>query len=192
MCTFVGWPVSRPKPTSWNLPADQPCVPPPHTWSCPSQRDKHCGLHPRHHRRHQGGAHGAPRCGARQAVRHGCVMRWGGRAAALARWLVGRQQRVERSLEGREWSGHGAAAIAPVPAPPVTCSWLLPLPSAGIDEEGLLGEKKRRKVLSVLKETDVAVVVLDAARLARWGRHCWRRADGWAFGAIAPSSRALW
>ncbi len=144
------------------------------------------------HRRHQGGAHGAPRCGARQAVRHGCVMRWGGRAAALARWLVGRQQRVERSLEGREWSGHGAAAIAPVPAPPVTCSWLLPLPSAGIDEEGLLGEKKRRKVLSVLKETDVAVVVLDAARLARWGRHCWRRADGWAFGAIAPSSRALW
>lgn len=51
------------------------------------------------------------------------------------------------------------AAPARVPFPP----------TAGIDEEGLLGEKKRRKVLSVLKETDVAVVVLDAARLARWG-----------------------
>ncbi|KAL4448101.1 hypothetical protein ABPG75_005320 [Micractinium tetrahymenae] len=36
--------------------------------------------------------------------------------------------------------------------------------TAGIDERGLLGEKKRRKVLGVLKETDVAVVVLDAAR----------------------------
>ncbi|KAL4444885.1 hypothetical protein ABPG77_003935 [Micractinium sp. CCAP 211/92] len=36
--------------------------------------------------------------------------------------------------------------------------------TAGIDERGLLGEKKRRKVLGVLKETDVAVVVLDVAK----------------------------
>ncbi|PSC71854.1 iron hydrogenase assembly [Micractinium conductrix] len=36
--------------------------------------------------------------------------------------------------------------------------------TAGIDEAGELGEKKRRKVLGVLKETDVAVVVLDAAK----------------------------
>lgn len=36
--------------------------------------------------------------------------------------------------------------------------------AAGIDERGLLGEKKRRKVLGVLKETDVAVVVLDVAK----------------------------
>lgn len=39
--------------------------------------------------------------------------------------------------------------------------------AAGIDERGLLGEKKRRKVLGVLKETDVAVVVLDVAKYAR-------------------------
>ncbi|EFN57384.1 hypothetical protein CHLNCDRAFT_142788 [Chlorella variabilis] len=36
--------------------------------------------------------------------------------------------------------------------------------TAGIDEEGALGEKKRRKVLSVIKETDVAVVVVDVGR----------------------------
>ncbi|GAB4823876.1 hypothetical protein N2152v2_010922 [Parachlorella kessleri] len=36
--------------------------------------------------------------------------------------------------------------------------------TAGIDETGLLGEKKRRKVLSVIKETDVAVVVVDVGR----------------------------
>ena len=40
------------------------------------------------------------------------------------------------------------------------------LVAAGIDEAGLLGEKKRRKVLSVVKETDVAVIVVDAARFA--------------------------
>ena len=45
---------------------------------------------------------------------------------------------------------------------------LLTIPAAGIDEAGELGEKKRRKVLSVLKETDVAVVVLDVARFVRW------------------------
>lgn len=41
--------------------------------------------------------------------------------------------------------------------------------AAGIDERGLLGEKKRRKVLGVLKETDVAVVVLDVAKYVGWG-----------------------
>jgi len=46
-----------------------------------------------------------------------------------------------------------------------------PFPSApraaGIDETGELGEKKRRKVLSVIKETDVAAVVVDVAKHAR-------------------------
>lgn len=50
-----------------------------------------------------------------------------------------------------------------------------------MDEEGELGEKKRRKVLSVIKETDVAVVVLDVSRHARWvGR--WVRAEVWQLG----------
>lgn len=53
--------------------------------------------------------------------------------------------------------------------------------AAGVDEEGELGEKKRRKVLSVIKETDVAVVVLDVSRHARWvGR--WVRAEVWQLG----------
>ena len=59
------------------------------------------------------------------------------------------------SLLGRQQSGQRAAAIAFAPAP--RHHWLVPpstfFTSAGIDEEGLLGEKKRRKVLSVLKET---------------------------------------
>jgi hypothetical protein len=36
--------------------------------------------------------------------------------------------------------------------------------TAGIDEAGQLGEKKRRKTLSALKECDVGVVVVDVSR----------------------------
>jgi hypothetical protein len=36
--------------------------------------------------------------------------------------------------------------------------------TAGIDEAGQLGEKKRRKTLSALKECDVGVVVVDVNR----------------------------
>eukprot|EP00123_Amoebidium_parasiticum_P018355 comp24177_c0_seq5/m.44229 comp24177_c0_seq5/g.44229 ORF comp24177_c0_seq5/g.44229 comp24177_c0_seq5/m.44229 type:complete len:649 (-) comp24177_c0_seq5:19-1965(-) len=44
--------------------------------------------------------------------------------------------------------------------------------TAGIDEEGMLGEKKRRKTLGVLKETDVAVLVVDPTREhARYNTH---------------------
>lgn len=39
--------------------------------------------------------------------------------------------------------------------------------TAGIDEEGPLGEKKRRKVLSTLKECDVAIIVISMKRLLR-------------------------
>lgn len=38
--------------------------------------------------------------------------------------------------------------------------------TAGIDEAGALGDKKRRKTLSALKECDVALLVVDVARLA--------------------------
>ena len=40
------------------------------------------------------------------------------------------------------------------------------LDTAGLDEQGALGEKKRAKALAALKECDVAVVVVDVARLA--------------------------
>ena len=65
-------------------------------------------------------------------------------------------------------------ALLVLPLLKPACQWpppsavLLTIPAAGIDEAGELGEKKRRKVLSVLKETDVAVVVLDVARFVRW------------------------
>lgn len=44
------------------------------------------------------------------------------------------------------------------------------LDTAGLDEEGVLGDKKRRKALNCLKECDVAVVVVDTDNLerARW------------------------
>lgn len=83
---------------------------------------------------------------------------------------------------GRHVSAAQQSSLPPAASTPSLLSYLPllhaspSLPEAGIDEEGLLGEKKRRKVLSVLKETDVAVVVLDAARLARWGA-------AWAGGA---------
>lgn len=38
--------------------------------------------------------------------------------------------------------------------------------TAGIDEEGVLGDKKRRKVLSTVKECDVAAVVVSLPQLA--------------------------
>ncbi|KAI8474409.1 MAG: hypothetical protein J3K34DRAFT_518152 [Monoraphidium minutum] len=38
--------------------------------------------------------------------------------------------------------------------------------TAGVDEEGGLGEKKRRKALAALKESDVALIVVDCARHA--------------------------
>ncbi|PNH10795.1 GTPase Der, partial [Tetrabaena socialis] len=41
------------------------------------------------------------------------------------------------------------------------------LDTAGLDEAGALGEKKRRKALSTLKECDVAVIVVDTETLAR-------------------------
>lgn len=41
--------------------------------------------------------------------------------------------------------------------------------TAGIDEAGELGEKKRRKTLSALKESDVALIVVDVARHAAQG-----------------------
>ncbi|GLC62896.1 hypothetical protein PLESTB_001956500 [Pleodorina starrii] len=41
------------------------------------------------------------------------------------------------------------------------------LDTAGLDEEGLLGDKKRRKALNCLKECDVAVVVVDSDSLGR-------------------------
>jgi hypothetical protein len=43
--------------------------------------------------------------------------------------------------------------------------------TAGIDEAGALGDKKRRKTLSALKECDVALLVLDVARLAALPSH---------------------
>ncbi|EFJ50489.1 iron hydrogenase assembly protein [Volvox carteri f. nagariensis] len=41
------------------------------------------------------------------------------------------------------------------------------LDTAGLDEEGVLGDKKRRKALNCLKECDVAVVVVDTDNLER-------------------------
>ncbi|PNH10798.1 GTPase Der [Tetrabaena socialis] len=41
------------------------------------------------------------------------------------------------------------------------------LDTAGLDQLGSLGEKKRRKALSTLKECDVAVIVVDTETLAR-------------------------
>ncbi|GLI60291.1 hypothetical protein VaNZ11_002404 [Volvox africanus] len=41
------------------------------------------------------------------------------------------------------------------------------LDTAGLDEEGVLGDKKRRKALNCLKECDVAVVVVDTDNLQR-------------------------
>ncbi|GLI60361.1 hypothetical protein VaNZ11_002485 [Volvox africanus] len=41
------------------------------------------------------------------------------------------------------------------------------LDTAGLDEEGVLGDKKRRKALNCLKECDVAVVVVDTDSLQR-------------------------
>lgn len=39
--------------------------------------------------------------------------------------------------------------------------------TAGIDEEGELGEKKRRKSLAALKESDIGVLVIDISRQQR-------------------------
>ncbi|GIL60596.1 hypothetical protein Vafri_15132 [Volvox africanus] len=41
------------------------------------------------------------------------------------------------------------------------------LDTAGLDEEGVLGDKKRRKALNCLKECDVAVVVVDTDNLQK-------------------------
>jgi hypothetical protein len=91
----------------------------------------------------------------------------------------------------RVWFARTASALVllmlPVPNPACQCPLLsaVPSPAAGIDEAGELGEKKRRKVLSVLKETDVAVVVVDVARFARWagaGVVAWVAVVSWARG----------
>lgn len=42
--------------------------------------------------------------------------------------------------------------------------------TAGIDESGELGEKKRKKTLGTMKECDMAVLVVDLPRLAEGGR----------------------
>ncbi len=40
------------------------------------------------------------------------------------------------------------------------------LDTAGLDESGVLGDKKRRKALNTLKECDVAVIVVDTETAA--------------------------
>ncbi len=61
--------------------------------------------------------------------------------------------------------------------------------TAGLDEAGVLGDKKRKKALATLKECDVAVVVVDTDRLARAAAAAGSTADGGAgkYGYLASA-----
>jgi small GTP-binding protein len=64
--------------------------------------------------------------------------------------------------------------------------------TAGVDETGELGEKKRKKALSTLKETDVALIVVDVARqgqAAAAGEQQLRKALKWELELLAKAEQ---
>ncbi|CAG9463417.1 unnamed protein product [Pedinophyceae sp. YPF-701] len=60
--------------------------------------------------------------------------------------------------------------------------------TAGIDEAGMLGDKKRAKTMSSLKESDLAVIVVDAARFAGLSGADLRAAVSWERGLMESAA----